>query len=96
VHNVGREDGLLPVVEDVSPRLADLGQSLPELHVVNVTLYDLLAYLREFTPKTLVYAVRTPMLVSVNFKANSVEEVLDYLSRPILLSLWLRRQPGAD
>lgn len=78
-HKVGTQNPLLaPVV--VSPAVATVGESFPELHVDQIPLQDLLVYLRDFTPKAIRYELTSPILVTVDLKAKSVEEVMAYLA----------------
>lgn len=78
-HKVGTQNPLLaPVV--VSPAVAVVGEDFPELHVVDIPLQDLLTYLKNFTPKALDYQFTQPILVTVDLKAKSVEEVLAFIA----------------
>lgn len=77
-HVVGQDSNLLPAVT-VAPAVAVVGRPFPELHVDQISLEDLVSYLKDFTPKTIRYELPNPVYVSVELKANSVEEVMQYL-----------------
>lgn len=77
-YRVGRSNTYLPPVQ-VSTAVSAIGEEFPELHVDQIPLEDLLAYLKDFTPKALRYELTSPMYVTVDLKAKSVEEVLYYL-----------------
>jgi hypothetical protein len=78
-HFVGRSNQILPPVE-MSPAVAVVGEQMPELHVSQIPLEDLLAYLKDYTPLRFSYELSSPMYVSVDLKARNVDDVMNYLS----------------
>ncbi len=77
-HVVGSQNTLLPSVT-LTPAVAVVGEGFPELHVDQIPLGDLLSYLKDFSPKTLHNELPKPLYVTVDMKAQSIEEVLGYL-----------------
>jgi len=77
-HTIGSRNDLLPPVE-LAPAVAVVGEPFPALHVQQIPLADLLMYLKDFTPKRFAYEIPNPLYVSIDLKANSVEEVMQYL-----------------
>jgi len=77
-HFVGRNNQILPPVQ-MSSAVAVVGEEMPELHVSQIPLEDLLAYLKDYTPLRFSYQLSGPMYVSMDLKAHSVDDVMNYL-----------------
>jgi hypothetical protein len=72
---LGGQNTLLPAIS-ASPSIAAIGDSFPALHVDQISLEDLLGYIKDYTPKTIRYQLSQPLYVTLDLKARSVEEVM--------------------